>query len=101
MRAQLVFAALLGAATVTTPVFADNALRPDQIPAKARELATRGRIFHDAGDYPDAIAAFKEASVPAPSPGLLFTTAQSYRLAMLNRSPGLSASTYASLNAAI
>ncbi|HTL37120.1 MAG TPA: hypothetical protein VL326_28490 [Kofleriaceae bacterium] len=80
MRARLVFAALLGAATVTTPVFADNALRPDQIPAKARELATRGRIFHDAGDYPDAIAAFKEAYVLAPSPGLLFNIAQSYRL---------------------
>ena len=59
---------------------ADEALRPDQIPERARELADRGRAFHDAGDYPHAIAAFKEAYVLAPSPGLLFNLAQAYRL---------------------
>ena len=51
--------------------YADNALRPEQIPAKAKELATRGRAYHDAGDYSMAVAAFKEAYVLAPSPGLL------------------------------
>jgi tetratricopeptide (TPR) repeat protein len=73
--------ALLGTATVTTSASADNALRPEQIPAKARELANRGRVYHDAGDYQAAIAAFKEAYVLAPSPGLLFNIAQAYRLA--------------------
>ena len=73
--------ALLGAATATGSAHADNALRPEKIPTKAKDLATRGRIYHDAGDYQAAIAAFKEAYVLAPSPGLLFNIAQSYRLA--------------------
>jgi tetratricopeptide (TPR) repeat protein len=50
------------------------------IPAKARTLAERGRAFHDAGDYPHAIAAFTQAYVIAPSPALLFNLAQAYRL---------------------
>jgi tetratricopeptide (TPR) repeat protein len=74
-------AALLGAAPTTGTALADNVLRPEQIPAKARELANKGRVFHDAGDYTAAIAAFKEAYVLAPSPGLLFNIAQAYRLA--------------------
>ena len=53
---------------------------PDVIPMKARALAVKGRAFHDAGDYGDAIIAFKEAYVMAPSPGLLFNLAQAYRL---------------------
>ena len=79
--------ALLIAATVArrwrslSSARADNALRPEQIPAKARELAERGRTFHDAGDYSAAVSAFKEAYVLAPSPGLLFNIAQAYRLA--------------------
>jgi tetratricopeptide (TPR) repeat protein len=76
-RVAFTLAAMLAAPTA----FADNALRPEQIPAKAKELATRGRIYHDAGDYSMAIAAFKEAYVLAPSPGLLFNIAQAYRLA--------------------
>jgi hypothetical protein len=59
---------------------ADNALRPDQIPTKARELVERGRAAHDSGDYDGAVSAFKEAYVLAPSPGLLFNIAQAYRL---------------------
>jgi tetratricopeptide (TPR) repeat protein len=62
-------------------VYADNALRPEKIPAKAKDLAMRGRAYHDAGDYGAAVAAFKEAYVLAPSPGLLFNIAQAYRLA--------------------
>jgi tetratricopeptide (TPR) repeat protein len=54
---------------------------PQPIPEKARQLAERGRVYHDAGDYTDAIAAFQEAYVIAPSPGLLFNLAQAYRLA--------------------
>lgn len=65
---------------VSTDAFADNALRPDQIPTKARELVERGRAAHDAGKYDAAVSAFKEAYVLAPSPGLLFNIAQAYRL---------------------
>jgi tetratricopeptide (TPR) repeat protein len=54
---------------------------PEVIPPKARALAVQGRAFHDAGDYGNAIIAFKEAYVMAPSPGLLFNLAQAYRLA--------------------
>lgn len=50
------------------------------IPAKARTLAERGRAFHDAGNYPQAIVAFTQAYVIAPSPALLFNLAQAYRL---------------------
>lgn len=60
--------------------YADNALRPERIPNKARELASKGRKHHDAGDYTAAVSAFKEAYVLAPSPGLLFNIAQAYRL---------------------
>jgi tetratricopeptide (TPR) repeat protein len=57
------------------------AARADEpIPAKARELAETGRTAHEKGDYPRAIAAFKEAYVMAPSPALLFNLAQAYRL---------------------
>src|SRR5512143_3140072 len=74
-------AALIGAATTSGTALADNALRPEQIPDRARALANKGRVYHDAGDYNAAIAAFKEAYVLAPSPGLLFHIAQAYRLA--------------------
>ncbi len=57
------------------------AVRADEaIPEKARKLADHGRAMHDRGDYGRAIAAFKEAYVMAPSPGLLFNLAQAYRL---------------------
>jgi len=52
----------------------------EQVPPKARALAARGRAFHDAGDYTNAIAAFTQAYVIAPSPALLFNLAQAYRL---------------------
>jgi tetratricopeptide (TPR) repeat protein len=58
---------------------ADNAWS-GTVPAKARALAERGRAFHDAGDYANAIAAFTRAYVMAPSPALLFNLAQAYRL---------------------
>jgi tetratricopeptide (TPR) repeat protein len=51
-----------------------------KVPAKARQLADRGRAFHDAGDYASAIAAFTQAYKLAPSPALLFNLAQAYRL---------------------
>jgi tetratricopeptide (TPR) repeat protein len=50
------------------------------VPEKAKLLADRGRALHDAGDYSGAIAAYKEAYVLAPRPGLLFNLAQAYRL---------------------
>jgi tetratricopeptide (TPR) repeat protein len=53
----------------------------DAIPEKAKQLAEHGRELHDRGDYSDAITAFKEAYVLAPSAGLLFDLAQAYRLA--------------------
>lgn len=55
--------------------------RADPIPEKAKQLAERGREAHDRGDYTDAISAFNEAYVLAPSAGLLFDLAQAYRLA--------------------
>jgi len=60
--------------------YADEPTRPSVIPQKARLLAERGRALHDAGDYGNAIIAFKEAYVIAPSSGLLFNLAQAYRL---------------------
>ena len=51
-----------------------------QVPHEARVLADLGRAFHEAGLYEKAIAAFEHAYVIAPSPGLLFDLAQSYRL---------------------
>lgn len=78
MRKIVCALALLAAAP---RVRAEEMLRPDQIPEKARQLAERGRHYHEAGDYEHAIAAFKEAYVLAPSPGLLFNLAQAYRLA--------------------
>jgi hypothetical protein len=75
---SITIAAVLAAATPAA--YGDNALRPERIPNKARDLAMKGRKHHDAGDYASAVAAFKEAYVLAPSPGLLFNIAQSYRL---------------------
>lgn len=60
---------------------ADEPGSPEVIPARARALAMQGRAYHDAGDYGNAIIAFKEAYVMAPSAGLLFNLAQAYRLA--------------------
>jgi hypothetical protein len=77
MRPAVIAATLVAATTVAR---GDRALRPDQIPTKARELVERGRAAHDAGDYDGAVSAFKEAYVLAPSPGLLFNIAQAYRL---------------------
>jgi tetratricopeptide (TPR) repeat protein len=75
----LLLAAL--AAAAPRAAYAEQLLRPEQVPDKARRLAEQGRVFHDAGDYARAIAAYKEAYVLAPSPGLLFNLAQAYRLA--------------------
>jgi len=52
----------------------------EDIPPKARKLAEHGREMHKRGEYERAITAFKEAYVIAPSPGILFNLAQSYRL---------------------
>ncbi len=60
---------------------AEEPSSPEVIPARARALAIQGRAFHEAGDYGNAIIAFKEAYVMAPSAGLLFNLAQAYRLA--------------------
>ena len=79
MTARTVIAAVaitLGAATA----HAGEPRSPDEVPQRARSLAERGRALHDAGDYGNAIVAFKEAYVMAPSPGLLFNLGQAYRL---------------------
>jgi len=75
---SLIAAAAL--ATASSSASAGEPAPPEVIPAKARALADRGRAYHDAGDYGNAIIAFKEAYVMAPSPGLLFNLAQAYRL---------------------
>lgn len=80
-KAALIAAALV-AAIGAAPAYADESLpTPERIPQRARELADKGRAYHDAGEYMKAVAAFKEAYVLAPSPGLLFNIAQAYRLA--------------------
>ena len=79
MKTALLVVAL--ASSAPRPAHAEEMLRTEQIPDKARQLAEKGRAYHEAGDYPRAIAAFKEAYVLAPSPGLLFNLAQAYRLA--------------------
>ncbi|CAN5879150.1 hypothetical protein BH11MYX3_BH11MYX3_46280 [soil metagenome] len=78
MTRALMFVAALAVAPV--PAWAQEPAPPEVVPAKARALAEKGRAFHDAGDYGNAIIAFKEAYVMAPSPGLLFNLAQAYRL---------------------
>ena len=81
MKSALLIAGLVsGLLPAASVAHADSALRPEQIPQRARALADKGRAYHDAGDYPHAIVAFKEAYVLAPSPGLLFNLAQAYRL---------------------
>jgi tetratricopeptide (TPR) repeat protein len=67
----LIAAACLAAATPASA---------EPIPPKARKLAEHGQEMHKRGEYDRAITAFKEAYVIAPSPGLLFNLAQSYRL---------------------
>lgn len=75
------FIAVAALVLATATVHAGEPRSPAVIPQKARALAEQGRAFHDAGDYGNAIVAFKEAYVMAPSPGLLFNLAQAYRLA--------------------
>ncbi|MBV8759321.1 MAG: tetratricopeptide repeat protein [Deltaproteobacteria bacterium] len=79
-RLALIVAALV-AASSGARAYADDTSLPERIPQRARELADQGRAYHDAGEYMKAVAAFKEAYVLAPSPGLLFNIAQAYRLA--------------------
>jgi tetratricopeptide (TPR) repeat protein len=76
--AAAIIAALVGLGGVAS---AEEKLSPERVPQKARELAEKGRAYHDAGEYLKAVAAFKEAYVLAPSPALLFNIAQAYRLA--------------------
>ncbi len=72
---------MIRAATVLVLLLAAPALADEAgVPEKAKQLAERGRELHDAGDYVGAIAAYKEAYVLAPRPGLLFNLAQAYRL---------------------
>ncbi len=70
---------VLIAVLISSTAFAEPP-QPGQIPQKARELAERGRVYHDAGEYERAIDAYREAYVLAPSPGLLFNLAQAFRL---------------------
>jgi len=60
---------------------ADNALRPERIPNRARELAQKGKRLHESGEYMDAVASNKGPYLVPPSPGPTFNIAQSYRLA--------------------
>jgi len=80
MARSIIVAATIAATLPVAPAAAQGEVSPSTIPVKARMLADRGRAFHDAGDYPNAIAAFTQAYVMAPSPALLFNLAQAYRL---------------------
>jgi hypothetical protein len=72
--------ALIAAAILFASGAAGAGGSADGVPAKARVLSDRGRAFHDAGDYANAIAAFTLAYTMAPKPALLFNLAQAYRL---------------------
>ena len=72
---------MLAVALLASPIARADQGVPDRVPAKAKQLADRGRAYHDARDYTRAIAAFQEAYALAPSPALLFDLAQDYRLA--------------------
>ena len=78
--AAIAVAAMIAIAPAAARGDAASSSATSSVPAKARALAERGRAFHDAGDYPAAIAAFTQAYVMAPSPALLFNLAQDYRL---------------------
>lgn len=79
--ARSVSALMVAIAVLLAPIAAGaDSAGPSGVPAKARMLAERGRAFHDAGDYANAITAFTQAYVIAPSPALLFNLAQAYRL---------------------
>lgn len=78
LRPGRIFAVAAVLAFAPLPVRGDEGA--SAVPAKARTLADRGRAYHDAGDYSDAITAFTQAYVIAPSPALLFNLAQAYRL---------------------
>ncbi len=68
-------------AVVTALALAGSAwVHADTVPNRARDLAERGRVAHDARDYAMAIVSFTEAYALAPAPGLLFNLAQAYRL---------------------
>jgi tetratricopeptide (TPR) repeat protein len=71
MKAWLAIACLLPAAT---------AAADDHAASRARFLADRGRAAHERGAYDEAVVAFQQAYVIAPTPGLLFNLAQAYRL---------------------
>lgn len=71
-------AALLAIACLAASAAPARAEEP--VPPKARRLAALGRTLHEQGEYARAIAAFQEAYVLAPRPGLLFNIAQAYRL---------------------
>ena len=77
MVGRALAACALVAAVGTARADRDGSTR---VPHEARVLADLGRAFHEAGLYDKAIAAFEHAYVIAPSPGLLFDLAQSYRL---------------------
>jgi tetratricopeptide (TPR) repeat protein len=74
MTRRLLIAAIV-ATVLGGPAFADA------VPPLARQFSDRGRALHDLGDYDQAIVAYKQAYMIAPSPGLLFNMAQAYRLA--------------------
>ena len=78
--APALIVAIAVALTALTPVARADSGGSNAVPAKARTLAERGRAYHDAGDYANAINAFTQAYVIAPSPALLFNLAQAYRL---------------------
>ena len=65
---------------VVTALALTHSAAADTVPNRARDLAERGRVAHDARDYSTAIVSFTEAYALAPAPGLLFNLAQAYRL---------------------
>ncbi len=71
---------LLCAAGLLLTASAAAAAPSEEALERAKSASARGRIAHDRGDYDEAVTAYQEAYVLAPSPALLFNLAQAYRL---------------------
>ncbi len=82
MSARFVMGAgLAGLAVLALAPAPARADTEEPVPVEAKALAARGGELYGKAEYAGAIAAYKEAYVLAPAPGLLFNLAQAYRLA--------------------
>ncbi len=82
MRALALALALAPLATMPSSAEADPPAPTAsvEVRARAKEQSDRGRRFYELGEYDRAIAAYREAYMILPSPGVLFNLGQAHRL---------------------